>query len=77
MVDEEFRTAIPAFLRSWIKPEWLAENGEEEFEQVFNVAVNGNIGPMFRYFHAKHGQYPDFDEICPPGGPVIGIVPDI
>jgi len=46
-----------AFLRSWLRPEWLAEDGEgEEFEQVFNVAVNGNIGRVFRHFHAEHGR---------------------
>jgi hypothetical protein len=76
-IDAEFRTAITAFLRSWLRPEWFAENGEEEFEQVLNVTANGNIGSMFRTFDAEHGRYPEYEELCPPDGPVIGNVPGI
>jgi hypothetical protein len=47
-MDDEFKSAITKFLHSWIRPEFLAEHGEEGFEQVFHVAVNGNIGSMFR-----------------------------
>ena len=53
-IDAELRTAITAFLRLWLLPEWFAENGEEEFEQVLNVTANGNIGSMFRTFYAEH-----------------------
>jgi hypothetical protein len=70
MGDEEFRAAIIAFLHSWIRLEWLAEHGEEGFERMFNIAVNGNIGSMFRTFHAEHGRYPEYEELCPPGGPI-------
>jgi hypothetical protein len=76
-MDDEFKSAITKFLYSWIRPEFLAEHGEEGFEQVFHVAVNGNIGSLFRTFHAEHGRYPEYEEICPPWAPTVGIVENI
>ena len=76
MDNDEFRIAVTAFLRRWLTPEWFSEHGKEDFE-VLNVTINGNIGSMFRTFHVEHGRFPEFDEMCPPDGPVIGIVPEI
>jgi hypothetical protein len=79
MADQEFRIAYADFLRDWVKPEWLAENGEQEFEDMVNqlVSRDGPITQMFRAFHAEHGRYPRFDELCPPDMPYVGIVSGI
>jgi len=80
MADIEFRTAYAAFLRSWIGVEFFDHGeGEKDFEDAVDQLVNqgGPTTRMFRSFHAKHGRYPAFEEICSPVGPTIGIVPDI
>jgi len=80
MADEEFRIAYAAFLRSWNGEEFFARgHSEEDFGDMVNQLVNqdGPVAQMLWSFHAKHGRYPDFAEICPTDGPVIGIVPDI
>jgi hypothetical protein len=48
------------------------------FEQLVDAFANGDgsgrmfgIAKMFRMFHDKFGRYPTFEEICPPGRPVI------
>jgi hypothetical protein len=74
---DEFRTALTAFLHSWIQPEWLAEHAGGDFEQLYAVSANGNLGRMFRTFHAAHGRYPTYAELCTPGAPTVGIVSDI
>jgi hypothetical protein len=66
-----------AFLRTWVRQEWLAESSEEDFEQLFNVTVNGILGRTFRRFHAEYGRYPTCEDLSPPDGPTIGIIPDI
>ena len=80
MADEEFRIAYAAFLRSWKGEDFFARgHSEEDFEDMVNQLVNQGspVTQMLRSFHAEHGRYPDFEEICPPGGPVVGIVPGI
>ena len=78
MADEELRAAVRAFLRSWATPRWLLEKGEKEFENIFEqIFEQGVLADAFREFHAEHGRYPEYEEICPPGGPTICIVPDI
>jgi len=76
MADETFRTAYTAFLR-----EWGAAQGktDAEFEEMVDqlVSQGGPVTQMLKSFHAEHGRYPTFAEICPPGGPTVGIVPDI
>jgi len=76
-MDEELRTALTAFLRAWLRPEWLAENGEEDFEQLLNVTANGSIGSVFRSFHAEYGRYPTYVEMCPPNRPIVTNLPDL
>ena len=86
-IDAEFRIAYAAFLRSWVGKEFFArgrsEGGgesEEDFEDMVNQLINQEYSPiaqMLRSSHAKHGRYPDFEEICPPNMPIIGIVPGI
>lgn len=76
MDDDEFRTAYAAFLRAWKRAEF---DNEEDFQEMVDQLVNrgGPITQMLRSFHAKHGRYPTFEELCPPGGPTIGIVPGV
>jgi hypothetical protein len=75
--DEEFRTAYAAFGRSWIGLEFFGS--EEAFEDGIDQLIKqgGSATQMLRAFHAEHGRYPSFEEIFPPGGPVLGIIPDI
>jgi hypothetical protein len=76
MADETFRTAYIAFLREWVvAPGKTAEEFEEMVDQL--VERGGPVTVMLKSFHAKHGRYPTLAEICPPGGPTVGIVPDI
>jgi hypothetical protein len=80
VADEEFRIAYAAFLRSWIGEEFFARGqSEDDFEDMVNqlVSQDGPIMQMFRSFHAKHGRYPSFAELCPPNMPFVGIVSDI
>src|SRR6266851_5084277 len=62
MADEEFRTAITAFLRTWIGEEFFARGqSEEDFEDMVNQLVNQGspVTQMLRSFHASlpHDQY--------------------
>jgi hypothetical protein len=77
VADEEFRAAYAAFLRSWIGIEFFG--GEEDFEDAVDqlISQDGSIPQMLRAFHAEHGRYPTFEEMFPPGGPVIGKLSDM
>jgi hypothetical protein len=52
---------------------------EADFEDMVNqlVSQGGPVTQMLRRFHAEHGMYPTFAEICPPGGPVVGMLQDL
>ena len=80
MADEEFRIAYAAFLRAWMGEEFFARGrSEEDFEGMVNKLINQDtpITQMLRSFHAKHGRYPSFNELCLPNASSVGIVPDI
>jgi hypothetical protein len=81
VADEEFRTAYAAFVRSWIGEEFFAKGRtEEDFEDGVNQLMSregSSITQILRSFHAKHGRYPRIEELCPPGGPVIGMLEDM
>jgi hypothetical protein len=78
MADEELRAAVRAFLRSQVGPEWLAERGEEEFENMFEqIFEQGLLTSAFREFHAEHGRYPEFEEMCSTDGSSIGMLKDM
>jgi hypothetical protein len=80
MADDEFRAAYAAFLRSWIGAEFFDHGqGEKDFEDAVDqlVSQGGPITQMLRNFHAEHGRYPEFAELFPPGGPVVGKLSDM
>jgi hypothetical protein len=76
MADETFRTAYIAFLREWgVAQGKTAEEFEEMVDQL--VSQGGPVTQMLRSFHANHGRYPKFEELFPPGGPVVGMLSDM
>ena len=79
MADEELRTAIAAYLRAWDslpgEPFPREVMSGEGFEQFVDAFASGGLGApitkMVRMFRDAHGRYPTFEELHPPGGPVL------
>ena len=54
--------------------------GPKTREQVLDFLSGlstGGLTQFFRQYHAAHGKYPEFSEMFPPGGPVIGKLEDM
>jgi hypothetical protein len=75
-MDDEFRTAYTAFLRDWGVAQGKTE---EEFEEMVDqlVSQGGALTDMLKSFRAEYGRYPTFEELFPPGGPVVGMLEDL
>jgi hypothetical protein len=85
--DAELRAAIVESFRVWFsrmeESSLFARRAREKegFEQSVDRLLSDNDRRQFTegfgMFHDKLGRYPTFEEVCPPDGPVIGIVPGI
>jgi len=69
-MDDELRSALTAYLQH--HKEALSKT-EGLFESYCEYVLSGQSGIVeaFRVHHAMYGRYPTFEELFPPGGPVL------